>query len=78
MEMSQLLEHIKMWCRSDSGSAYVIDVTTGNQLRKLTASDTAAGDYFGFAVQLMENRAIIGAYGDDDAGSDLAQRMYLM
>lgn len=34
---------------TSSGSAYVFDVTTGNELYKLTASDAAAGDGFGHA-----------------------------
>jgi len=33
-----------------SGSAYLFDASTGAQLAKLTASDAAAGDEFGFAV----------------------------
>ena len=35
---------------------------------KLTASDGAAHDVFGFSVSLSENRALIGAWGDDDHG----------
>ena len=51
---------------SDSGSAYVFDTTTGNQLFKLTASDAALGDQFGFSVALSGATAIIGALGDDN------------
>ena len=54
---------------SASGSAYLFDVTTGTQLHKLTASDAAASDNFGFSVAISGNRAIVGAYSDDDAGS---------
>ena len=34
----------------ESGSAYVFDVTTGQELFKLTASDGAANDNFGWSV----------------------------
>ena len=53
---------------SASGSAYVFDVTTGNELFKLTASDASAGDRFGASVALSGNAAVIGAYQDDDMG----------
>jgi len=45
----------------DSGSAYVFDVTTGQQLFKLVASDGTAGDSFGNAVTLEGNIAVVGA-----------------
>ncbi len=37
--------------------------------QKLTASDAAAGDFFGAAVAISGDTALIGAYGDDDKGS---------
>lgn len=46
---------------SSSGSAYVFDVTTGNELFKLTASDAAAGDVFGRSVAVSGTTAVIGA-----------------
>jgi|GEM_PF-1195351 len=52
----------------NSGSAYLFDVTTGAELMKLTASDAAAGDEFGYAVKINGNLAIVGAYLDDGAG----------
>ena len=36
---------------------------------KLTASDAAAGDAFGFSVAVSGDTAVIGAIFDDDAGS---------
>jgi len=54
---------------ADSGSAYLFDTTTGNELFKLTASDAAAGDEFGFSAALTGNTAIVGAPNDDDAGN---------
>ncbi|MFV9691907.1 MAG: FG-GAP repeat protein [Desulfobacteria bacterium] len=36
---------------------------------KLTASDAAAGDYFGRSVSVCGDTAVVGAHGDDDGGS---------
>jgi len=57
---------------ADSGSAYIYEWngTNWTQQAKLTASDGAAGDYFGYAVSISGNRCIVGAYGDDDRGSN--------
>ena len=55
---------------TDSGSAYLFDITTGDELFKLTASDGAAGDYFGYAVSIDGNMAVVGAYNDDDVGAN--------
>ena len=44
-----------------SGSAYLFDVTTGQELRKLTASDAAADAIFGKSVAINGNVAIVGA-----------------
>jgi WD40 repeat protein len=54
---------------SNSGSAYLFDVTTGQQLRKLTAVDEAIGDWFGVSVALSGSRALVGSQGDDDRGT---------
>ena len=55
---------------ADAGAAYLFDVTTGNQLFKLTAVDAAAGDRFGVSVAISGSTAIVGSYWDDDAGSN--------
>jgi len=52
----------------DSGSAYLFDTTTGEQLFKLTASDGAAGDRFGNAVAISGTIAIVGAQSAFHAG----------
>jgi len=54
---------------SQSGSAYIFDLD-GNQLTKITASDGALGDNFGFSVAVGSGRIVVGAYQDDDNGSD--------
>jgi len=53
---------------SSSGSAYIFDLD-GNQLTKITASDGAAGDNFGYSVAVGSGRIVVGAPGNDDAGS---------
>ncbi|CAK0905906.1 unnamed protein product [Prorocentrum cordatum] len=57
---------------SSSGSAYVLDGTTGERLLKLVASDGAAGDYFGVSVAVSSDgaRVVVGANRDDDQGTD--------
>jgi len=57
---------------SQRGAAYIYEYNDGNwtELAKLTASDGAAGDYFGCSVSISANHAIIGALGDNsNAGS---------
>ena len=50
---------------SGSGSAYLFDVSTGQQIRKLTASNGTAGDLFGVSSAISGNIAIIGSrHGD--------------
>jgi hypothetical protein len=58
---------------SDSGSAYVFERDQGGpdnwgQLAKLTASDGAPGDYFGYEVALSGDAALVGAIADDENG----------
>ncbi|NEP74605.1 MAG: PEP-CTERM sorting domain-containing protein [Okeania sp. SIO2G5] len=55
--------------RTNSGSAYLFDTTTGSLLHKFTAPDGSAYDIFGKSVALSDNIALIGSYGDDDNGS---------
>lgn len=56
------------------GAAYVFvtDPVTGNSIEQtiLTASDGALFDYFGHSVSISGDTAIIGAFKDDDKGSD--------
>ncbi len=52
----------------DAGSAYIFDTTTGNELAKLTASDASPGAWFGSAVAVAGNTAVIGAYHDSATG----------
>jgi len=58
----------------DSGAAYIFryDSASGTWLEeaKLLASDGEAGDHLGTSVALSGERALIGAFGDDDNGLD--------
>ena len=58
---------------SASGSAYVYQRNEGGvdnwgEVTKITASDVAAEDFFGGAVAISGDTAIVGASGDDDSG----------
>ena len=61
---------------TDSGSAYVFVEPSGGwtgsltEDAKLTASDGAARDQFGFAVAVSGDTVVVGAQGDDDNGSN--------
>src|SRR5205807_436508 len=57
---------------SNTGAAYVfvLSGTTWSQQAKLTASDAAAGDDFGYSVAISGSTAVIGAYDkNSDAGA---------
>ena len=54
------------------GSAYVFmrSGSTWAEQAKLTAGDGTTADFFGGAVALDEDTALVGAWGDDDHGDD--------
>ena len=53
------------------GAALLFSVTASGQIeKKLTAADAAADDNFGYSVSVNGDTAIVGAYFDDDVGSD--------
>ncbi len=52
---------------NNSGSVYVYDLDGSNEV-KITASDGAAGNYFGYSVAVAGSKIIVGARGDDDNG----------
>ena len=60
---------------ADSGSAYIFERNQGGadnwgQVKKLTASDGAASDWFGLSVALDGDTALVGAYQDDDTATN--------
>ena len=63
-----------------SGSVYVFRTTDGGatygQVAKLTASDAAAGDFFGASVAVAGDTVLVGASGDDDGG-DASGSVYI-
>ncbi len=59
---------------SDAGAAYVFQRNEGGagnwgQLKKLTASDAEAYDYFGYSVAVSGDTAVVGAWVEDSGGS---------
>lgn len=57
---------------TDSGSAYIFkrNGLSRTQVDKLTASDGEANDKFGVSVSIDGHYAIVGAFFDDDNGTD--------
>ncbi len=55
---------------TSSGSAYIFrrDGENWTEEAKLTASDATTGDWFGWSLCISEDRAIVGAGGNDDDG----------
>jgi hypothetical protein len=64
---------------SNAGSAYVFTRSGGvwTEQQKLTASDGAANDSFGFAVAITGDTAIVGANADDTAAGANAGSAYV-
>ena len=65
---------------TDSGKAYIYNVTTGALLHTLdnpNAYDTSLNDTFGLAVAISDNYAIVGAYQEDDAGGSASGKAYI-
>ncbi len=57
---------------TSAGCAYAFERDDGGswvEIAKLFASDGAAFQFFGHAVALSADRALVGAWGDDDLGS---------
>jgi FG-GAP repeat len=59
---------------SNSGSAYIFSRDYGGadnwgEFKKLITGDAAVGDWFGYSVSISGDTAIVGAYGDDNNGS---------
>lgn len=62
----------------NAGAIYISTLSNGtwNAPTKIVASDGASGDLFGTSVAIRGSRLVVGAPGDDDAGSD-AGSMYV-
>lgn len=55
-----------------SGAAYLFDVASGQQLQKLTTTNVPQDleDFFGWSVAANNEKVIVGAIGDDHAGTN--------
>ena len=65
---------------SASGKAYIFSTSTGSLLHTLhnpTSYGASAGDYFAGAVEICESYAVVGAYGEDEAGSANSGKAYI-
>ena len=60
----------------NSGSAYIFDMATGNQLFKLLPNDGLAGDSFGSSIAMHNGIVAVGAWQRDDLG-DSSGAVYL-
>ena len=52
----------------DPGFAYLFDLSSGMQIKQISAADGENGDRFGETVAIGESIAVVGARGDADAG----------
>lgn len=62
-----------------SGKAYIFDIINGSLVSTLdnpNAYGTSASDLFGHAVAISSNRAVVGAYLEDDAGGNDSGKAY--
>ncbi len=55
---------------SNSGSAYLFNASTGDQIVKILPGDGAAFDEFGFSVAIDNGIVAVGSRADDDNGSN--------
>ena len=65
---------------TDSGKAYIFDVTTGSLLHMINnpnAYDTSVSDLFGTSVAISGNRVVVGAVYEDDASGTDSGKVYL-
>ena len=63
-----------------SGKAYIFDVNTGGLLHTLdnpNAYGSSDGDQFGSAVAISGDRAIVGAYSEDDPAGTSSSKAYI-
>ena len=58
-----------------SGSAYVYNLDGTGEL-KITASDGAAGDLFGYRVGMSSTKIVVGSYQDDDPNNSGSVYVY--
>ena len=62
---------------TNSGAAYVFDVTTGALLLTLTKTPRVASDFFGGSVSISGSSVVVGASGVDVFGAENAGAAYV-
>lgn len=55
---------------STVGRAYLYDITTGNLIRYFTPDTASSWDHFAYDVAISDTYVAIGAFGEDDYGTD--------
>ena len=69
-----------MGASTSSGKAYIFNVTTGALVHTIDNPNdygTNTGDRFGGSIAISGNYAIVGAYGEDDAGGSESGKVYI-
>jgi hypothetical protein len=64
----------------DAGKAYIYNAATGSLLHTLdnpNAYSTGSFDYFGYSVAISNSRAVVGAWGEDDANGTTSGKAYI-
>jgi hypothetical protein len=61
----------KTTTQSNTGAAYIFDITDGSQLHRLVALDAEDSDNFGYSVAIDADVAVVGAHMEDSGGSNL-------
>jgi hypothetical protein len=64
---------------SETGAAYIFQRSgsTWSEIKKVTASDGASGDRFGYSVAISGDYALVGAYWEDPSGTSNAGSAYI-
>jgi len=65
---------------TNSGKAYIFDVTTGTLLKTLDNPNpygTSTDDFFALSLEISGNYIIVGAYREGDAGGTLSGKAYI-
>ena len=52
------------------GAVYLFDAATGNQIREIVPADLDDDDDFGRSIAMENGTLVIGAFGDDDNGTE--------
>jgi len=65
---------------TSSGVVYIFNIDTGSLLRTIVNPNiygTPENDFFGYSIAISNNMIIVGAYGEDDAGTNMSGAAYI-